>query len=393
MPISQLSLQRGPGAGVLNPLNLAAYATCAGVSYGPLRQTFFEATPVPHAWVGVVALLGLQGLFILRAVLQARGASVAAQRACVIPQAIAALISCWVFRDGLQPTLLVLVAVQIAGLFPTRAALAILAAINVVLGWLLIQYGITAEMAHMPAQLLAAYLGFQAFALLTCHALVQEMEARNTAQQINAELIATRKLLGEGARAEERLRLSRELHDIAGHKLTALKMQLGLLRRKVAAEHAAAVAESEKLAGDLLTDIRGVVSTLRQHEGVDLQKALVALDPGLPRPRVTFELDPEVRVADMRRADALLHCAQEGLTNALRHSGASVVRVALARSPQGVTLTVEDDGAGSARQVRVGNGLRGLRERMEEVGGRLSIGDHAPSGLQLQALVPDPAPA
>jgi len=391
--MTQASLQRGPGAGLLNPLNLAAYATCAGISYGPIRQTFFDAKPVAHALIGIAALLTLQGLFLLRAILQARGASVVLQRACVAPQAIAALVSCWVFRDGLQPTLLVLVAVQIAGLFPARAALPILAAINVVLGWLLFNFGITAEMAHAPAQLLAAYLGFQAFALVTCNALMQVMEARDTAQQVNAELIATRKLLGEGVRAEERLRLSRELHDIAGHKLTALKMQLALLRRQAPPEQSVALGESEKLAGDLLTDIRGVVSALRQHEGVDLQKALAALDPGLPRPRVTFELDPDVRIADMRRADALLHCAQEGLTNALRHSGANVVRVALKRSSEGVTLTVEDDGGGNARGVQPGNGLRGLRERVEEVGGRLQIGDRRPSGLSLQALIPDPQPA
>jgi signal transduction histidine kinase len=210
---------------------------------------------------------------------------------------------------------------------------------------------------------------------------------------VNAELIATRKLLGEGVRAEERLRLSRELHDIAGHKLTALKMQLSLLRRQAGAGQSAALAESEKLAGDLLTDIRGVVSTLRQHEGIDLQKALAALDPGLPRPRVAFELDPQVRIADMRRADALLHCAQEGLTNALRHSGANLVRIELGRSAEGVTLTVEDDGASVSQRVQPGNGLRGLRERVEEVGGRLLIGDRRPSGLKLQALIPDPEPA
>jgi signal transduction histidine kinase len=245
----------------------------------------------------------------------------------------------------------------------------------------------------MPVQLLAAYVGFQAFALVTCNALMQTMEARDTAQQINAELIATRKLLGEGVRAEERLRLSRELHDIAGHKLTALKMQLALLKRQAPAAQAAALTDSERLAGELLTDIRGVVSALRQHEGVDLQKALSALDPGLPRPRVTFELDPDVRIADMRRADALLHCAQEGLTNALRHSNASAVRVALKRSAEGVTLTVEDDGGGSAVAVKPGNGLRGLRERVEEVGGRLQIGDRRPSGLSLQALIPDAQPA
>src|SRR6185436_8690822 len=107
------------------------------------------------------------------------------------------------------------------------------------------------------------YLGFQAFAMVTCHAITQAFEARDTAQQINAELLATRKLLGEAVRNEERLRLSRELHDVAGHKLTALKMQLALLQRQAPAV-AGALAEGERLAGELLSDIRGVVTALRQ---------------------------------------------------------------------------------------------------------------------------------
>jgi signal transduction histidine kinase len=389
MAISQASLQRGPGSGIFDPLNLAAYATWAAVAYGPFRQFAFADDAPTSALIGLSSLFALAGLFVLRSHLQRRGAPLIWQRLTVLIQASAALVACWAFRDGLQPTLLVLVAVQIMGLFPTRAALPILGAINVVLAWLLLRFGITAEMAHMPAQLLTAYLGFQAFAMVTCHAITQAFEARDTAQQINAELLATRKLLGEAVRNEERLRLSRELHDVAGHKLTALKMQLALLQRQAPAV-AGALAEGERLAGELLSDIRGVVTALRQHEGVDLQRALSALDPGLPRPRVTFELDPDVRIADMRRADALLHCAQEGLTNALRHSGAASVRVALKRAPEGITLTVDDDGAGGATALKPGNGLRGLRERLEEVGGRLSIGDRRPSGLSLCALVPDP---
>jgi signal transduction histidine kinase len=131
-----------------------------------------------------------------------------------------------------------------------------------------------------------------------------------------------------------------------------------------------------------------VVTTLRQHDGVDLHQALRALDPDLPRPRVTFDLDGEVRVSDMRQAEALLRCAQEGLGNALRQSGAAEIRVALARAPDGLTLTIEDDGSGRAAAIRPGNGLRGMRERLQELGGNLLIEDRSPAGLWLRAVLP-----
>jgi signal transduction histidine kinase len=130
------------------------------------------------------------------------------------------------------------------------------------------------------------------------------------------------------------------------------------------------------------------VTTLRQHDGVDLHQALRALDPELPRPRVSFDLDPEARVADMRQAEALLRCAQEGLANALRHSGAAEIRVALARGPDVLTLAIEDDGRGRSFALRPGNGLRGMRERLEEVGGDLLIEDRLPAGLAVRAVVP-----
>ncbi|MGH8455864.1 MAG: ATP-binding protein, partial [Stenotrophobium sp.] len=97
--------------------------------------------------------------------------------------------------------------------------------------------------------------------------------------------------------------------------------------------------------------------------------------------------------ADMRRAEALLRCAQEGLTNALRHADAATVRVSLRQEAAGVVLTVEDDGRGRVAQVRAGNGLRGIRERLEEAGGHLELRDRAPSGLVLRTILPAAKPA
>jgi signal transduction histidine kinase len=198
-------------------------------------------------------------------------------------------------------------------------------------------------------------------------------------------LLATRRLLEESARTEERLRLSRELHDIMGHKLTALKLQLGLQSRGAAAQDSP-LNHCVRITDELLVDVRGVVSSLRESDGIDLHQALRALDPGLPSPRVIFDLDSAVRVPDIRQAEAMLRCAQEGLTNALRHSGATEIRVILAESGEALSLTVEDNGNGSV--VEPGNGLIGLQERLQQLGGQLRIDIREPRGLALVATLP-----
>jgi signal transduction histidine kinase len=131
-----------------------------------------------------------------------------------------------------------------------------------------------------------------------------------------------------------------------------------------------------------------VVTSLRESDGVDLHQALRALDPGLPKPIVAFELDEQALVPNIRHAEAILRCAQEGLTNALRHSGAERVLVALRDSVEGLTLSVEDDGNGPDGDWELGNGLRGLRERLQQLGGRVDIEARRPQGIVLRAILP-----
>jgi signal transduction histidine kinase len=171
-----------------------------------------------------------------------------------------------------------------------------------------------------------------------------------------------------------------------GHKLTALKLQLALQSR--GAPQDSPLQHCVRITDELLVDVRGVVSSLRESDGIDLHQALRALDPGLPSPRVIFDLDSAVRVPDIRQAEAMLRCAQEGLTNALRHSGATEIRVVLAESGETLSLTVEDDGNGSV--VQPGNGLIGLKERLQQLGGQLRIDIREPRGLALVARLPRP---
>jgi signal transduction histidine kinase len=379
---------------VFAPLSLAFYVTWLAIAYEPALRWLQGRLPASAAAIaGSAGLVAVPLLFLARCGIgEADPRGVARARLLVLLQALAALIACWGFIGGgllsghsSIPVLLIVVAAQLVVLFPPRTSALLLLAINGALAILLMQNG--GWQAAVPA--LFAYVGFQIFAGFTALYARRAEEARDAAVQINAELTATRQLLLESARGEERLRLSRELHDVVGHKLTALKLQLRLQARR--ADASPIIAECERLADELLADVRGVVGALREYDGIELRQALAALVPALPQPQVRLELAPEARAPGLAQAQALLRCAQEGLTNALRHSGAAEVVIRLQAEAAGIALSVEDDGR--ARQLpQPGNGLRGMRERLEALGGRLELALRDSGGLRLHAWLPQSSP-
>lgn len=392
---------RTPGASLLGPLNPPAYLTWLAVALSPLLDWSTPVTLNAGIVVGLVSQVSFILLFVLRAYWEGRSTAPSRLRPLVAAQAIAALGATWGFHDKMQAVMLVLVAAQLPAIASLRWSIGILTLSNIALSVAFAQLFPPVKAVQMEI----AYVAFQLFAALVTDYAYRAFEAREAIQRINTELMATRRLLEESARTEERLRLSRELHDVMGHKLTALKLQLALQAR--ASESARVSAQSPASSGpaaptdaalrhcvritdELLVDVRGVVSRLRESDGIDLHQALRALDPDLPSPRVIFDLDPAVRVPDIRQAEAMLRCAQEGLTNALRHSGADEVHVILTDSPEGLTLSVDDDGVGSLAEP--GNGLMGLQERLKQLGGQLRVAARAPRGLSLTAILPH-APA
>ncbi len=384
------TLRAGHWNGPFAPLSLAVYITWIAVALQP----WVDWSRGHLHWSGLT-LAGLLGmvavpvLYILRSLCKSFGANdLLRMRLLGVLQLPAALLACWAFGSGSMPVLLIIVAGQLAVLYPPRLTVLLMLLANLPLLLILQQrWGWTDAALSM-----LSYVGFQTFAgLITAYARSAE-ESRDAAVSINSELLATRRLLLESTRSEERLRLSRELHDVVGHKLTALKLQLRLQARQGGQDSAQTIAECERLADELLTDVRGVVSTLREHDGVDLQQALAALVPALPHPQVRLELAAEARAAGLEQAQALLRCAQEGLTNALRHSGAATITIRLAVDADGIALGVEDDGR-AQQPPQPGNGLRGMRERVEVLGGRLEIGVATGGGLRLRAWLPQSLPA
>jgi signal transduction histidine kinase len=172
--------------------------------------------------------------------------------------------------------------------------------------------------------------------------------------------------------------------------LTALKLHLALETRTRTTAEPNALAQCLTLTDELLTEIRMVVSALRQEDRIDLRAALLALDPAVASVSVQFNLEPEAVVCDFGKAEALLRCAQEGVTNALRHGAATEVLVTLSRREEQLVLSVEDNGSGyPSPKPPMGNGLRGLRERLEKFRGVLSLDRRAPRGCILRAALPE----
>ncbi len=374
-------------ARLFSPLSLAAYATWLAIALGVLDAAALAAGR-PGEWGGAFALLGMLGLFGLRAArdpgVDCRGASwiTLGQGACVV-------LADALLREGQVVILLIIVAGQLVLLMPVWRAVAWLAGFNLLIAALWF------ERSGSLGQVLGwmvPVMGFQVFAGLTGHYAGMSERGREELARINAELLATRHLLEESARGGERLKLSRELHDVAGHKLTALKLTLARLQRDPALAAAVpasveAVATCGQLADELLADIRSVVSELREHDGLDLRAALEALARPVAGTRITVEVEDGLRVDDLAQAEALLRCAQEAITNALRHGRAGAIHVHCGRRDGAIELQVDNDGATPAH-LAAGNGLTGMRERIEAAGGALALTPTPPRGLRVRATLP-----
>ena len=178
--------------------------------------------------------------------------------------------------------------------------------------------------------------------------------------------------LGRLQLTEERERVARDVHDVLGHSLTVVSMKTELAQRLVDVDPARAkaeLAEVQDLARTALAEIRATVGGLRVARLADeVESARVALRGA----GIEADLPADVSVVDPRHRITVAWVLREAVTNVVRHSRADRCRVTLASDG----LVVEDDGRGLSGH-REGNGLRGLRERVEQAHGELELGPGA----------------
>jgi PAS domain S-box-containing protein len=205
------------------------------------------------------------------------------------------------------------------------------------------------------------------------------------------ELAASRARIVQAA-DEERRRLERNLHDGAQQRLVALSLELRLAERRLAT--------GDPAAGDLLrhamADLADALEELRElargiHPAILSDKGLVpALEMLGARAGLPVELCAELeeRLPGPVEA-AAYYLVAEALTNASKHARASRVRVAVEQADGGAVVEVADDGIGGA-DLNGGSGLRGLRDRVEALGGTLDVSSPEGEGTTLTARLPCP---
>ena len=312
-------------------------------------------------------------------------------RALLLLLTVLALAVSYFNGSGLGSILLMVAAGVIPWLLPAGSGVVLLLLSQ--LAVLPIYYGVFRMPLFEALMQSLLYAGFSLFIYVTSLVARQQAQARDEQRRLNAELRATRALLAESARVNERTRISRELHDLLGHHLTALSLNLEVashLTEGRAQEH---VRQAHTLARLLLTDVREAVSQLRDASGgIDLAAALRPLADHVPALDIELDVQSPLAVDDPERAQVMLRGTQEIITNAVRQAQARRLRIRVWRQADALMLEASDDGQGAEALVP-GNGLRGMRERIVQCGGSLDIQTRPGAGFRLQLSLPLATPA
>lgn len=252
-------------------------------------------------------------------------------------------------------------------------------------------YAVPGGTAYLAGLLIPALMG--GFAMVGIRAMIRTTIELREARATVAQLAAN----------EERLRMARDLHDLLGHSLSLITLKSELAGRMLPADPEAAarqVADIEQVSRQALVDVREAVSGYRRPT---LPGELAGARTALAAAGVIGELpaDPAAELPEALSEEAesaLAWSLREAVTNVVRHSGAKRCTVTLAGrqtlAGRFAELTVTDDGAGSGRPAVPGNGLTGLTERLEVVGGSLSASPAGSrTGFRLVARVPLGSPS
>ena len=383
----------GPMAGQLRNRHnwifcFAALAVWLSLGWQSLQAlatgTTLRGGPVPAIWLAPFMIFGISVVLAILLKLRAglHWSLLCAQLAAVFAMAL-------LRPGGSWSIFLVIIAWQVAMKTTPRKAMSWVAVQTAALAGTLMFLNPDADPNIF---ILGLSLVLQLLFVFTADTLRTEMETSRALDQANRELGAAQAIVANTVRDAERMRISRELHDAWAHELTALRLQLEIASHVAepgrAKDH---VMQAQGLAGALLGQVRDVVSTLRDADNFDFRDALEALAQSVPTLAVNVQVSPDIRLGP-QQAHALIRCAQEAVTNVIKHADAANLWLTVTADADGVRLIARNDGRARPSASTPGSGLLGMRERMESLGGRLAVRSGGGSGFTIDAWLPAQTP-
>jgi two-component system, NarL family, sensor histidine kinase DesK len=357
------------------------------------------AQPAPPAALGLAVFVVL---YLVTMVFAWSERPPPGQRMCTLLGVLAAvgLALAAGYAGGPAGWLVVLVFVGVAGAAALRPAAQ-------VFGWLagVVAATVAVGLAHgVPS----GELSSTAFSVFMSGVLVFVVRRMN---YLIAQLRATQAELAEVAVSQERLRFSRDLHDLLGHTLSVIVVKAAVVRRTAERDPGVAAREAgeiEEIGRRALVEVREAVTGYRERRFVgELASARKALTGAGIEASVRIGDDPLPPAAESVFGWAV----REGVTNVIRHSGARRCDIDIQQLDGYATLEIRDDGAaargrpgwgpagwGAVRGAagntaagnggQAGNGLRGIAERVRAAGGTFEAGRPAEGGFRLTATIP-----
>ncbi|MDJ0569523.1 MAG: sensor histidine kinase [Pleurocapsa sp. MO_192.B19] len=253
-----------------------------------------------------------------------------------------------------------------------------------------------AVILNMAMNITVLFCLITVFVFLLVNALMSEYRSRTKLGLINKQLREYALLVEDRAMLQERNRIAREIHDSLGHSLTAQNIQLAnamLYLRSNLDRTETFVSEAKKLGSHALKEVRHSVATLRSDplQGKLLNVAIAELVKDLEyRTEITFHYQSDITYRLPQEITTTVYrIVQEALTNMIKHSQATDVKISLQLVANYLKVQVKDNGAGfDLRENTTGFGLQGMRERTTALGGKFNLVSTPGMGCQITAIIP-----
>lgn len=262
--------------------------------------------------------------------------------------------------------------------------------------WLLCIAGLTicliiiALLRHADENVLVSiflWVFFQLFVAASCQMKANAKKTKILLEKTHLELVTTQSLLEHKTQIQERLRISRDLHDNVGHRLTVINLHLEYAIHQQPNNTPIFLQELKQSVQDTLEELRLSVRNIRSsHATTDLSELLTYIKKALPK-GVSLNYPQSIKIQPEDVCEQLLFCVQEAISNAVRHGKASAISITVEQDYPFI-LNINNNGLLTHKFNR-GSGLNGLEERLEPFNATIELLANVPhQGMNLRITLP-----